>query len=129
MELVFELIFQIFGEILLQVLFELLAELGLRAMADPLRKPRTPAFSVVGYTLWGLIAGGISLFLFPASAIRDPAFRATNLVVTPLAIGAVMALIGKARNKRGQLLVRLDSFGYAYLFAFSMALVRFIWAS
>lgn len=129
MELVFELILQFFGEILLQGLFELLAELGLRALADPLRKPRTPAFSIVGYTLWGLIAGGISLFLFPASVIRNPALRAINLAVTPLAIGAIMALIGRARNKRGQMLIRLDSFGYAYLFAFSMALVRFFWAN
>lgn len=129
MELVFELIFQIFGEILLQVLFEILAELGLRVLADPLRKPRTPAFSIVGYTLWGGIAGGMSLVLFPASAIQNPAFRAINLAVTPLAIGAIMALLGRTRDKRGQLLVRLDRFGYAYLFALSMALVRFFWSS
>jgi len=37
-----------------------------------------------------------------------------------------MAMIGKIRGKRGQNLVRLDRFGYAFIFAFLMALVRFI---
>ncbi|KHS43198.1 MULTISPECIES: hypothetical protein [Novosphingobium] len=129
MEFFFEIFLQFFGEIIVQVLAELLAEFGIRSLADPVREPRTPVYSMVGYTLWGLIAGAISLFLFPASAIRNPAFRTINLVVTPLVIAAIMAMLGRARNKRGQLLVRLDRFGYAYLFAFSMALVRFIWAS
>ncbi|NLR39002.1 hypothetical protein [Novosphingobium sp. ERW19] len=129
MEFFFEIFLQFFGELIVQVLAEILADFGLRAMADPLRKPRSPVLSTVGYALWGAIAGAISLFLFPASAIRNPVFRAINLAVTPLAIAAVMALLGKARNKRGRLLVRLDRFGYAYVFALFMAVVRFIWAS
>lgn len=96
MEFFFEIFLQFFGEIIVQVLAELLAEFGLQSLADPLRKPRTPVYSIVGYTLWGLIAGGISLFLFPASAIRNPAFSTINLVVTPLVIAAIMAMIGRA---------------------------------
>ena len=39
-----------------------------------------------------------------------------------------MVLVGRVRQKKGQNLVRLDRFGYAFVFAFAMALVRFIWA-
>jgi hypothetical protein len=40
-----------------------------------------------------------------------------------------MMLVGKLRLKRGQNIVRLDQFGYAFVFAFAMALVRFTWAA
>lgn len=129
MEIIFEVLFQFVGEILLQAIFEVLAELGLRSLADPLRKPRTPAFSIIGFAVWGLIAGGISLFIFPTSPIANSRLRAVNLVATPVAIATVMMLIGRARMCKGQSLVSLDRFGYAFIFAFSMALVRFIWAA
>ncbi|MES2301798.1 MAG: hypothetical protein V4521_06955 [Pseudomonadota bacterium] len=127
MEFVFEVLLQFGGEILLQALFEVLAELGMRSMADTLRKPRTPLFSTIGFILWGFIAGGISLLLFPTSPIADPTLRAINLFITPTAIAAIMMLIGRVRTKKGQTLVRLDRFGYAFVFAFGMALVRYIW--
>lgn len=38
-----------------------------------------------------------------------------------------MAVIGSLR-RRGQRLVRLDRFGYAYVFALMMELVRYRWA-
>ena len=76
-----------------------------------------------------MIAGGLSLWIFPTSPIHEPLFRQINLIVTPVALGLVMMLIGKIRLKKGQDLVRLDQFGYAFVFAFAMALVRFIWAA
>jgi hypothetical protein len=129
MELIFEVILQFLGEILLQIFFELLLELGLHSVADTVRKPRHPALSTMGFILWGAIAGGISLWIFPISAIRNPSFRMLNLVITPILIGGAMMLIGKVRDKKGQDLVKLDRFGYAFVFAFAMSLVRFIWAA
>ena len=129
MELIFEVILQFFGEILLQIFLELLVELGLHSLADTVRKPRHPALSTMGFILWGAIAGGLSLWVFPASAIRSPNFRMLNLFITPILIGGVMMLIGKIRDKKGQDLVKLDRFGYAFIFAFTMSLVRFMWAS
>ena len=128
MEFVFEIVFQFLGELLLQALFELLAELGFRGLADTLRRPRHPALSALGFTLWGLLAGGISLLIFPASYIHEPLLRAANLVLTPVALGFAMMLLGRIRLKKGQDLVRLDRFGYALTFAFAMALVRYVWA-
>lgn len=129
MEFIFEVILQFFGEILLQIFFELLVELGLHSLADTVRKPRHPALSTVGFILLGAIAGGISLWIFPTSAIRNPNFRILNLFIIPILIGGVMMLIGKLRDKRGQNLVKLDRFGYAFVFAFTMSLIRFIWAA
>lgn len=129
MEFLFEIILQFLGEIFLQALFELIVELGFHSLADTLRRPRNPALSTLGFTLWGIIAGGISLWISPTSHIDDPMFRKVNLIVTPVALGFAMMLIGKIRRKKGQDLVRLDQFGYAFVFAFAMALVRFIWAA
>ena len=129
MEFVFEVILQFLGELLLQALVEVFAELGYHSVADTLKRPRKPALSIIGFTIWGAIAGGISLWIFPTSPIDDPLLRQLNLIATPAACGLVMMLVGKIRLKKGQDLVRLDRFGYAFVFAFAMALVRFIWAS
>lgn len=128
MEFLFEIIFQFVAEILLQACFELMVELGFHGLADTFRRPRNPALSTIGFILWGAIAGAVSLLIFPTSPIADPMLRKINLVATPVAVGLVMMMIGRARLKKGQSLVRLDQFGYAFTFAFAMALVRFIWA-
>lgn len=128
MELIFEFVFQVFGELLLQILFEYLAELGFRGLADTVKRPRSPWLSTLGFILWGVLAGGISLLILPASPIREPQLRLANLFVTPLLVGIGMMLLGRLRERRGQPLVRLDRFGYAFVFAFSMALIRFFFA-
>ena len=129
MELVFELVFQVFGELLLQVFFEAMAELGFHSVRDTMKRPRNPGLSTIGFVLLGAVAGGLSLLIFPHSAIAEPDLRLANLFVTPALVGAAMALVGWVRQRKGQNLVRLDRFGYAFVFAFAMALVRFIWAN
>lgn len=78
--------------------------------------------------IWGAIAGGISLLLLPHGLIEDPALRVVNLVVTPVIVGAAMMVVGHLREKHGKQVLRIDRFGFAYAFALSMALVRFVWA-
>ena len=128
MEFIFEIVLQFLGEVLLQLLFEALAELGLHGLGDTLKKPRNMALSTVGFLLWGAIAGAISLLILPKSPISDLTLRRINILATPLAAGALMMLIGRQRDKRGQTLVKLDRFGYAFAFALAMAIVRYIWA-
>jgi hypothetical protein len=55
--------------------------------------------------------------------------RVANLVLTPLAAGLMMSLMGAWRRRRGDDLIRLDRFSYGVLFALAMALVRFFFAS
>jgi len=129
MEFVFEILLQFLGELLLQVIFEALFELGLHGLADTLKRPKNPFLSTVGFAMWGAMAGGISLLIFPASPIANPMLRKANLIATPVLAGALMTIVGQVRSKKGQALVRLDRFGYAFIFAFTMALVRFVWAT
>jgi len=123
-----DILFGFVGEFLLQALFELLAELGIRSLEETVRRPRNPVLATAGSLLWGAIAGGLSLLTFPSSAIHDPVLRHVNLIATPIGVGLAMMLLGRRRLRNGQKLGRLDRFGYAFVFAFAMALVRYVWA-
>src|SRR5678816_1739861 len=124
MSVLLELLFEFFGELLLQVVGEVLFELGLHGLAAPFRKAANPYLATIGYVLFGALAGGLSLWLFPSLFIHSHAGRIANAVVTPLIAGGVMVAIGAWRRGRGQQPVLLDRFAYGYLFALVMALVR-----
>ncbi len=109
MELIFEILFQLVGEVLLQIVFEALAELGVRSVRKP-KKPLNPWLAAIGYMIFGSIAGGISLWLFPELFINSRSGQIASLVVTPIAAGAAMSLIGAWRLRRDQTLIRLDRF-------------------
>jgi hypothetical protein len=129
MELLFEALIQIIGEFVLQILFQALAELGFHSLKDTLKKEsRNPILSTIGFFLWGAMAGGISLLIFPHSFVASKSVRLLNLAVTPLACGEVMRQVGKLRERRGQSLVGLDRFFYAFAFALAMSLIRYFFA-
>jgi len=125
MEFIFELLFELLGELLLQIAFELLAELGWRGLGAPFRKSAHPLVAGVGYAVFGAIAGGLSLWVFPNLFIASHLGRVANVVVTPILAGAAMAMLGAWRRRRDQSTVLLDRFAYAFIFAMAMALVRF----
>jgi hypothetical protein len=129
MDFLFEIILQFLGELLLQLFVELLLELGFHSMANTFERPRNPTLSAIGYVLWGAIAGGLSLLLFPNSFVHNHALKIANLFITPIVLGVCMMLVGKYRSKKDKPLIRLDSFAYGFLFAFSMSLVRYVWAA
>ncbi len=120
-----EIIIQIVGEFLLQAILEVLGELGLRAVAEPFSKPPNPYVAAWGYAIFGLLAGGLSLLLLPHHLV-EAGWRWANLLVTPLAAGLLMSLLGTWRARRSQSLLRIDRFAYGLLFA--LALVRFRFA-
>ena len=123
-----EFLFEVVGEFLLQVVVQVLAQIGLyclNSLAEPFRKPPNPWLAAVGYTLFGVIAGVLSLLVFPAHLVKDKSLRWVSLVATPVAVGFVMSVAGVWRAKRGQTVLRIDRFFYGFLFALSLALVRF----
>jgi hypothetical protein len=134
MEILFEIaavVIQFLGEFLLQMAFEFLAELGMLSVREVFRRPEPmhPALAAIGYCVLGAGAGAASIFFLPASVIQAPSHRLANLLITPLAAGALMAMLGSWRRRRDQETIRLDRFSYGFLFALAMALVRFIWAT
>jgi hypothetical protein len=124
----FEIIFEVVGEFVLQVLGEALAELGLHSLGEPFRRPPNPWLASLGYTLFGAIFGGLSLLAVPNNLVPD-AFRVANLIVTPIAVGGVMAAMGAWRARRGEPVLRIDKFAYGHLFALSLGVVRFFFAT
>jgi hypothetical protein len=74
------------------------------------------------------IAGGISLAPRPAAFIGPPALKLLTLVLAPLAVGVIMAALGRLRARAGTRLALLDQFGYAFTFALAIALIRYILA-
>ena|SRR5579862_1263695 len=116
---------------LLTYLFaEGLFELGNRSLFHFISKrPAHPVILTGGYILWGIIAGGISLWLMPKAFITHTVIKFLNLIISPIIIGIIMMYVGKSLEKKGKKLTSLDHFGYAFIFAFSMALMRFIFAT
>ncbi len=123
-----EFIFEILAEFVLQVVGETLVELGLYSVAEPFRRQPKPWLAAVGYALFGAVLGGLSLVLFPVNFV-SPARRAVNLIVTPIGVGLAMVVLGNWRARRGQLVMRIDRFSYGYLFALSLALVRYFFSA
>ena len=131
MEFILEVILQCCFEFLLQLFTEVFCELGFQSFAEVFkdRRLQNPWLAGPGYFMLGAAAGGISLIIFKATLIHDSTIRVLNLFLTPVLAGLLMTLIGWWRRKKGQYLVRLDRFGYGFLFAFGMALVRFLYAA
>lgn len=123
-----EFLFELIVEFAVQFVVELLVELGLHSMREPFRRAPSPWLAAPGYALLGAIAGGLSLLVFSQHLVSEP-LRLANVVLTPIAVGAAMMVVGAWRSKRGDAQLRIDRFGYGYLFALAMALVRYHFAS
>lgn len=123
-----ELLLQALGEFLLQVLGEALMELGFHSLAEPFRSPPNPWLASLGYALIGAILGGLSLLIFPQHLTPSGLARYANLILAPVAVGLCMVGMGAWRARRGDPILRIDKFSFGYLFALSLALVRFFFA-
>lgn len=120
-------ILEALGEFFLQALGEALVELGLHSLAAPFRRAPNPWLAAVGYVLFGAMLGGLSLLVFRNNLVPTH-LRMANLFLTPLAVGSLMTAMGAWRARRGESLLRIDRFFYGYLFALTLALVRFHFA-
>ena len=129
MEIIFEFIFSFLGELLLQVLGELLVNIGFHTLSEPFRRQPTPWLAAVGYLVFGAVAGGLSLLVFPDYLMASKNLRVANAALSPVVAGLCMAALGAWRSRRGQAVLRIDKFAYGYVFALSFGLIRFWFAS
>jgi hypothetical protein len=122
-------ILRILGELILQMIFEAVGELAIHSVKEPFRRPKPihPLLAAIGYAIFGALAGGLSVWLFPHLYLEAQGLRIVNLIVTPIAAGGLMAGIGAWRRRRDKEVVRLETFAYGYCFALAMAVVRFVW--
>lgn len=129
-----EAIFEIVFEILIQGGAEIIAEVVTHKSRKRRRargiepKPMNPVVTGILWLAGGALMGAGSLIFFPHSFIHSEGLRVANLIVTPLVLGALMALLGRKRLANGEEIVPLDKFSNAALFALGMAGVRFFFA-
>jgi hypothetical protein len=130
-EFLFELLLvfaELFLEIFLEVAATTLFDLALRAIAkvfDTLRFAN-PVVASIGYTLLGTLAGGLSVFIVPHPLVHPSRLHGINLLVSPIVTGFVMSLFGSVLRRQGGKVTRIESFGYGFVFAFGMALIRYL---
>jgi len=120
-----EFLIEFLGELFVQVVIEVLFELGLRTLTEPFKRTPNPWVAALSYVVFGAALGGLSLLVFPAHFVRRAHLRILNLLIAPIAAGLGMAAIGAWRARRGDAALRIDRFGYGYLFALALAAVRF----
>ncbi len=128
MEILFELLAQLLLEVLIELFPELLLELVWRSLREVLqpRAEKEPVLAFLGYALLGAAAGALSLLPFPHAFVHGSKWHGMSLIVSPLLAGAGMSIVGWLRRRRGEPLIRLDTFPYAFSFAFGVALIRFL---
>ncbi len=148
-EAIFQIVFEIFGELIIEVIGSLIADVSTRGVEKTVRRerpdgyveksyatgkphvrrsgPLDPMLVACGYVAFGWLAGMLSLWLFPQLYIRDYWLRVAGLLLVPVASGLVMSWIGSWRARHDKDVSSIETFAYGFCFAFTMALVRFIW--
>ena len=129
-DLLFEALAVIF-EGALEFSGDLVTELLFRCFGHTVKPPekRNPILAGIGYALLGLIAGGLSLLIFPNSFARTEKFHGISMLVSPVLAGLGMAGLGWLLKRQGKRVMRLDSFIYGFIMALPIAIVRFFYTS
>jgi presenilin-like A22 family membrane protease len=110
-----------------QILFEVATELGWESVKASVRRERDvpPLLADIGHFVLGSIAGAVSLLLFGRLFARGP-LPGISLLLSPLGTGLAMHVLGEFWRNRGREASGLMTFRGGAIFAFGMALVRFL---
>jgi hypothetical protein len=120
LELIFEFVFEFITQLVVEIGFEWVAEFFRR------RPTLSTVLAFIAIPLFGGFIGLILSNLFPQRMISEPTIPGISLLLSPLATGMVMKLFGDWRRSRGHQPTVLATFWGGALFAFSMALVRWL---
>ena len=128
-EALFELLLQVVIEIVGEVLFEFLVSLGWESVTDSTRRRRRlpPVIASIGHFLLGVCAGVVSLIVVSRRLSPGSPWPGLSLLLAPLGTGLVMDRLGDLWIQRGKARPALFSFRAGAVFAFGMALARFVY--
>ena len=128
MELIFEVVVSAIGEMLIQLVGEGILEGGWRWLVAPFSDRRRVHPAVAGAVLLvlGGIMGWIGWLLVPDPLLSHAPIPGASLLLSPLITGGVMEFYGRWRRKSGHATSSASTFWGGALFAFGMALVRFL---
>lgn len=124
-----ELLLQLAIEIIGQVIFELLVAAGLESLADSGIRDREsrPLAGAIAQFLIGLCAGVLSLVIISRRLTGPSLIPGLSLVLSPVGTGMAMHWLGEMWRDRGKDPPALFCFKAGALFAFGMALTRFVY--
>jgi hypothetical protein len=107
---------------------EFLVEFGFASTRESLRRETRahPLVAGIGVLLMGALAGAITRFVWPSPVFRPGPIPGLSLLLSPLVTGIVMDRYGEWREGRESRRSYLATFRGGALFAFGMALVRFL---
>ena len=115
-------------EFITEFVFQMLMELGLECVAGFFRR-HTTLGTVLGLIFIPLLGAIIGLYLsnmIPERILPKPAVPGISLFLSPLVAGLLMKQFGDWRRSRGHESTIIATFWGGALFAFSMALVRWL---
>ena len=103
--------------------------LGWESLKHSLRRERkaSPLLAGLGHFLMGLAAGIVSLIVFGRRLTPPSPARGVSLIAAPIGTGAAMHRLGEFWRARGKDRPVLFTFRAGAVFAFGMALVRFVY--
>src|SRR5262249_25542952 len=126
MEEIIGFLLEIFAELFLEILVSSVSRaLGILLDND---EPVSPFFAALGFSFFGVIAGAISVLLFPHPFIPPAKLYGISLIVSPTVTGAVMALVVALVRRYGRKSTQIESFANGFAFAFGMLLIRLLFA-
>lgn len=127
-EVIVEGLFSLIGEIVLQVAAELVFNLGIETVAHTVKRKKraNPFMAGFGFIVLGSIAGFFVSWLLPERIIPRVNLHGLSIPLAAAGTGAVMKYYGRWQTARGKATTYLATFWGGGLFAFSMALARWL---
>jgi hypothetical protein len=124
------ILLEILLELVLPLFAEFLAELALHRLGRLpwAEKTGRVVLSASMYSGVGLVAGLLSLLIFPKAFARSSTLPGISLFITPVLGGLLMSYIAWLRVRTWDWTIRLETFAYGFLFAFAMTLLRLLFA-
>jgi hypothetical protein len=127
-EFILEILLTAVVEGLLSVTGELLLELGFQSAGEAFtRRSRAhPVLAFGGIAMLGALTGLATALLLPARILQPSPVPGASLMLSPLFAGVLMEQYGRWRERRGGDHSFMATLWGGALFAFAMALVRFL---
>lgn len=126
-----ELLLELIGQFILYGTAEVVTAKVARNISKtrgPEKSKISPISAAVIYAVVGYFGGLSSLLIFPKHLITNPNIRSMSILILPVLLGLLMSQIGRLLKKRCKDVVRLESFPYGFLFAFTFGIARVLFA-
>ena len=127
LEAIFEIIFGFVGELVLELVVEVLVEFGLHKTAGRLSDSfRSRTFVGFAYTLFGVILGFASLYVFPEVAFGSAVIPTLYFIVSPIIAGFSLTTVSWLidRGIGNSKWFKWDKFIFGVLFALGYSMSR-----